>query len=470
MNNHSIYFSPLILGAFFALHAFPAYANNLPAQDSLWKVPSPKADFSRALDGTLDLAEIKNNQLHFYQWELPENFKLGVPMADQLTSSTGEIWRQTASIPLDFDYSFSTETTDSIYFWDQNTKQLCWVDWDNTEAGFSKTPLQFNALDDIADSGDVVFALGAFTPEVSLIAGTKTELTTSGNWIVPGPIPDGRRGAKIQVLDDQFIALVGGVITNSNGQQLFPTNQLSIGYNNNAGLSLFRNHAFPVSANIVHSVSQSNDLVGIFHPHPEAQNITQIQYTYAKPEGSLTIWYNGNYQFTYTPDDILFTDEELNLLFRVDSQAQGSEFTTLQAYILPQSKRRARQAAEKVRADFRRVNYVYYKPALKRAESKQSNVFVVLAPEADPVRAQFEDVYRNYSTQVMLEGVILSQASQEDVKDVLERLPAGAETPLFLLLSPQGEVISTRSEAITDRAQIFELLKPLWEPVNSTVD
>lgn len=429
-------------------------------EQPLWKVPAPKATFQRAGEGTIQLASIENDKLSFYSWILPTELTRGLQSVDYSTSTTKEIWTTTSEISLGIPFTTSVQTTNSLYFWDSASKNLNWVDWENPENGFQQTPLQFDSLDDVEDHGDLILALGTFDAEVSLIIGKKSELIRGGKWIIPGPIPDGRRHAEIVMLSDSLLALVGGEIPGKEGLTMFPRNQVLSSFSDKPGLSLFKNHELPIQASVKNQIFVCNDVVGVLDAAPNVPELTRLQHCLSKENGTLGLWFSGHYAVPFSDEMRAFADESLHQLY-ILTPKPTIQSSILMAFPLPNSQIIAKANAEAKKEELNKIVYAYYQTALKRALDEQKPILVVVPDENDPATKDFELTYRSHHVKTMLFDVIIAHPRETELEDFKRKIPAGTEIPSFVLLRPDGEFIASATSLKTSE-EVFNLLKPLW--------
>ncbi|MDX1972496.1 MAG: hypothetical protein SFY68_08205 [Candidatus Sumerlaeia bacterium] len=399
-----------------------------------------------------------------YSWPLPKGMKTVFGEVDRLTSSSAELW--TPGVARSFpDQLVVSDAFDPGLFVDAAGSSR--VVWAAPEGTFQSAPLPLTTIQALTGTEELLFAYGTLKMDRILMVGRRADLQSGGNWIIPGPFADQRTNPTLVVLDEDFLAVVGGTVTGGEGGQLPASQVMLTRYNAEPSLSLYKPHPLPVSFGENHRVVKCNDVVMILDEFAEDSTMTRAQFARYQGSGSFTPWATGHYGFNLDEIGEIATDESLHVML-VETNSKETGERVLQLYHLPNSALKQRKAAEEARAKLRVVEYLYFQTALNRALKEEKSV-LVLNPNLDTeTRGKLEALINTYNGKLMLEESFLAQPRPEEITAYTEKLTpllGGApDAKLFVLLNSNGELLNSTEQPLATPEELFVFLKPLWEP------
>jgi YD repeat-containing protein len=330
-----------------------------------------------------------------------------------------------------------------------------------------EVPLE--AIDDVDVRRGVLFVLGRKEGKSWLLGRRADRPVREGGWLSGQPLPEERIGGVVMTTDAYVLA--GGGEAHIQGHRIAPATIYRAEYDGEGKPTSWTlvGRRLPDGIGPVRA-AETNELFAVVPRTPQVGDSSTSQsvtIAFLREGQYLSAWRPIPVQMPPTRDPIIATNPATHQVILTGGVVVGTDEPNRQVrvFTFPATpglvRQQVNQTATGPAAGSRLATD--YRAGLVRALNQERFHVVFLLDDGPASETLRTRVHTNRSMWVMLEDCILSRVAEADRGEVM-RLFGVSGLPAVGLLTFDGRPVGA-FEGVPDNQQLYELLRPMWEPV-----
>ncbi|MBX3730231.1 MAG: hypothetical protein KF858_13700 [Candidatus Sumerlaeia bacterium] len=330
-----------------------------------------------------------------------------------------------------------------------------------------EVPLE--AIDDVDVRRGVLFVLGRKDGKSWLLGRRQDRPAQEGGWLSGQPLPEERVGGVVMTTDAYILA--GGGEAHIQGHRITPSTIYRAEYDAEGKPTSWTlvGRRLPDGIGPVRA-AETNELFAVVPRTPQVEDASTSQsvtIAFLRDGQYLSAWRPIPIQMPPTRDPILATNPATHQVLLTGGvvAATGQPNQQVRAFTFPATPGLVRQEANQSATGPVAENRLAtdYRAGLVRALNQERFHVVFLLDDGPASETLRTRIHTNRNMRVMLEDCILSRVAEADRAEVMRLLGVSA-MPAVGLLTFDGRPVGA-FEGVPDNQQLYEMLRPMWEPV-----